>query len=160
MTKTPKLVTDAFTLFEKQVAQLPPLTLRGGDAVDSYDLPPVYDPGTDQITDEYLNRYACGLNHLDSTSWKHYLPHLIDFALRTYRTLDSPAIYALVQSLRPPDREPPRLASLSPLQEKVVVSLLHKLAFDEGSLYQEDACQALEEYWIEGALYRPKGAGA
>jgi hypothetical protein len=58
-------------------------------------------------------------------------------------------------SLRPPDREPPRLASLSPAQERVVRQLLEALAFAEDSVWQADACQALEEWWIENPLYRP-----
>jgi hypothetical protein len=58
-------------------------------------------------------------------------------------------------SLRPPDREPPRLASLSPAQERVVRQLLEVLAFAEDSVWQENACQALEEWWIENPLYRP-----
>jgi hypothetical protein len=62
---------------------------------------------------------------------------------------------ALIASLRPPDRDPPRLASLSPAQEKVIRELLQVLAFGEGSAWQRDACQALEKWWIENPLYRP-----
>ena len=53
-----------------------------------------------------------GLAYLDAQSWRHYLPRLIDYALRRP---DDPAMVAeaLVRSLRPPDRYPPRLASLS-----------------------------------------------
>lgn len=49
----------------------------------------------------------------------------------------------------------PRLASLSPAQEKVIRQLPEALAFTEDSIWQEDACRALEEWWIENALYRP-----
>ena len=62
---------------------------------------------------------------------------------------------ALLSSLRPPDREPPRLASLSPEQEVLVTRFLDILAFSEESAHQELACQLLEEWWAPGALYRP-----
>ncbi len=63
---------------------------------------------------------------------------------------------ALLWSLRPPDREPPRLGSLSAEQEAVVVAVLDVLAFDERSLDRDLAMQVLEEYWIPGALYRKR----
>jgi hypothetical protein len=61
---------------------------------------------------------------------------------------------ALLWSLRPPDREPPRLGSLSAEQEAVIVAVLDVLAFDARSLDRELAMQVLEEYWVPGALYR------
>ena len=70
-------------------------------------------------------------------------------------------IDGLLASLRPPDREPPRLASLSAEQEAVVVAVLDVLAFDERSLHRDLAMQVLEEYWVPNSLYRkrpPTGA--
>jgi hypothetical protein len=61
---------------------------------------------------------------------------------------------ALLWSLRPPDREPPRLGSLSAEQEAVVVAALDVLAFDPRSACQDLAMQVLEEYWVPGAFYR------
>jgi hypothetical protein len=63
---------------------------------------------------------------------------------------------ALLNNLRPPDREPPRLASLSADQEKVVVEFLELLAFSNTSAIRHFACQVLEEWWIPGALYRTR----
>jgi hypothetical protein len=60
-----------------------------------------------------------------------------------------------------PDREPPRLGSLSHEQEAVVIAFLDVLAFDERSVHKAFAMHVLEEYWIPGALYRtrrPEGA--
>ena len=62
----------------------------------------------------------------------------------------------LLGSLRPPDREPPRLASLSAGQEAVVVAVLDVLAFDERSLDRDLALQVLEEYWVPNAFYRKR----
>ena len=146
--------------FEADVAAAPRMTLRGGAAVDSYDEPSGFDPRLDQTTDAYLEAYAYwALPHLDPISRRHYLPALIDYALRH---LDDPAMVTegLVASLRPPDRDPPRLASLSAEQERVVVAVLDVLAFDARSVHRDFAMQVLEEYWVPGALYRNRAAGA
>ena len=61
----------------------------------------------------------------------------------------------LLYSLRPPDRQPPRLATLTPEQEAVIVAFLEALAFsDDTRLYQEDAMQILDEWWLPNARYR------
>jgi hypothetical protein len=67
-------------------------------------------------------------------------------------------IDAFLSSLRPPDREPPRLASLSTEQEVVVAAFLDIMAFDDTSVHQDHARTALEEWWAPGALYRPRDA--
>ena len=73
----------AFDAFKADAEAIPPITLRGGDALDSYDEPPPYDAGIDEPTDAYLETFAFnGLNFLDAASWRHYLPRLIDYALR------------------------------------------------------------------------------
>jgi len=148
----------AFDAFRADVETVPPITLRGGDALDSYDEPPPFDTAIDEPTDSYLERFAFnGLNFLDPVSWRHYLPHLIDYALRHIAS-NAPgtmAVDGLLWALRPPDRDPPRLASLTPEQEEVVVALLDQLAFSDDSVYHADARQVMEEWWIPGALYRP-----
>ena len=65
-----------------------------------------------------------------------------------------PLVEAVVWTLRPPDRDPPRLGRLSAAQESVVVAVLEHLAFSPHSRSQDLALQVLEEYWIPGALYR------
>jgi hypothetical protein len=152
-----ELARRAFEVFHMDATTLPVMTLRGGSAVDSYHDPPPYEPQLDEPTDKYLEEYSFwGLNYLDPTSWRHYLPRLIDFALRHAAHPGSLVIQSLLSSLRPPDSEPPRLASLAPDQEAVLVALLDALAFDPESAYQDFAMQVLEEYWISNALYRRK----
>ena len=68
-------------------------------------------------------------------------------------------IEGLLWSLRPPDRDPPRLGSLSSEQEQVVVAFLDVLAFDDRSAYRDLAMQVLEECWVPGALYREQPGG-
>ena len=85
---------------------------------------PFDNPAEDEPTDAYLEAFAFwGLGYLDARSWRHYLPGLIDYA---FRHPNDPAMVAeaLVQSLRPPDRYPPRLAALNADQEwdRAVVS--------------------------------------
>jgi hypothetical protein len=151
-----EIVRRAYEAFRADSESLPVLTLRGGNAVDSYDLPPPYDSQLDAPTDEYFAAYTLwGLAYLDAASWRHYLPQLIDY---TFRHIDDPNTVApegLLFSLRPPDREPPRLASLTPEQEAVIAAFLEELAFNENSgHYQADAMQILDEWWLPNALYR------
>jgi hypothetical protein len=132
----------------------PQMTLRGGYAEDSYDFAPPLDPVLDEPTDKYIETYTFwGLAYLDPASWRHYLPRLIDY---TFRHMDDPAmaVEGLLFSLRPPDREPPRLASLTPDQEAVIVAFLEEVAFSEDSANRDFAMQVMEEWWIPDALYR------
>ena len=156
------LVERARAAFAADTAIPPAMTLRGGAAVDGYDAPPPYDPVLDQPTDAYVEAHAYwALPHLDAGSWRGYLPRLIDYALGHLDDRSSMVTEGLLASLRPPDREPPRLGSLSAEQEAVVVAVLDVLAFDERAIDRDFAMQVLEEYWIPGALYRqrpPAGA--
>ncbi|MGB5633186.1 MAG: DUF6714 family protein [Waterburya sp.] len=153
-----KLINE---VFKDTTVEIPPMTLRAGNAVDSYDNPTAYDEQLDQPTDEYIQQFAYwGLPHLDPVSWHYYLPLLMSYSLRN-ATKDAPvesglAVEATLFSLRPPDREPSRFSLLTPEQEEVIVQFLDILAFDEDSDYQEDGMQVLEEYWIPGAIYREK----
>ena len=153
---TPSIVTRAFEVFEDDVMTPPPMTLRGANGVDSYEQPAPFDPAADEPTDAYLEGFAFwGLTYLDARSWRHYLPRLIDYA---FRRPDDPAMVteALVRSMRPPDRYPPRLATLNAGQESVVRSFLEQVALGDGFKHvQDDAQQALEEWWLPNARSRP-----
>jgi len=149
-----ELVAALDAVFKSEAAALPAMTLRSGDSIDTYGPTYPFDPSIDVISDDYLNRFAVGLNYLDAASWRHYLPAFGTYAL-AHKHEGSNAVDALIASLRPPDRDPPRLGSLSHEQEDVMRQLLEVLAFAEDSEWQKDACQALEEWWIENPLYRP-----
>jgi Family of unknown function (DUF6714) len=153
---TASIVTRAFEVFRADTTAAPPLTLRGANAVDSYDQPMSFDTAADEPTDAYLEGFAFwGIGYLDARSWRHYLPRLIDYA---FRRPDDPAIVieALVRSLRPPDRYPPRLGTLSADQESVVRSFLEQVALSDSFPHvQDDAQQALEEWWLPNARSRP-----
>lgn len=150
------IVGRAFDVFRADAEASPPLTLRGGNALDGYSQPAPFDPAEDEPTDAYLEGFAFwGLGYLDARSWRHYLPRLIDYA---FRCPTDPAMVteALVRSLRPPDRYPPRLASLSADQEDVVRAFLEHAAFTDALPHvQTDAQQALEEWWLPHARCRP-----
>lgn len=150
------IVTRAFEVFRSDVEAPPPLTLRGGHAVDSYDQPIPFHPADDEPTDAYLEGFAFwGLGYVDARSWRHYLPRLIDYALRRP---DDPAMVteALVRSMRPPDRYPPRLAALTAVQEDVVRAFLEHAALSDVMPHvQAEAQQALEEWWLPNARCRP-----
>lgn len=126
--------------------------MRGRDTLDGYQEPSPFDPIIDAITDTYLEQYAGGLTFLDAASWRHYLPYMIDYNVRHVEQ-GADVCDALLNNLRPPDRQPPRLASLSPEQEKVVTAFLDLLAFSESSAHKDFACQVLEEWWVPKALY-------
>lgn len=147
------LIDKAFAVFAEMVAKAPSISLRAGNSIDEYGTPPPFDSTIDRPTDEYIETYWWGVSHLDQKSWQHYLPALIAYSCR-HIDKSSLVIDALLSSLRPPDHEPPHLASLSPEQEKVIIQFLDILAFNPASAHQEYACQVLEEWWIPGALYR------
>jgi len=141
--------------FHADVLAAPRMTLRGGYAEDSYEVAPAFDPDLDRLTDIYLEAYTFwGLAYLDPASWRHYLPHLIAY---TFRHMDDSemAVEGLLHNLRPPDREPPRLATLSAEQEAVIAAFLEEVAFSEDSANRDFAMQVLEEWWIPDALFRP-----
>ena len=65
-------------------------------------------------------------------------------------------VEALVRSLRPPDRYPPRLASLSVDQEAVVGAWLEHVAADPAFRpLRDEAQQALDEWWRPNPRSRP-----
>lgn len=146
-------VRDAF---RDDLGDPPPLTLRGANAIDGYDRPEPFDPAADEPTDEYLEEYAFwGLSYLDATSWRHYLPRLIEYTLTH---ADDPRMVgeALIRSLRAPDRYPPRLASLPPDQDAVVAAFLDRLCSrTPGSPLADDARQALTEWFGPNPTHRP-----
>lgn len=147
---------SASEAFHADVLADPWMTLRGGNAVDSYDIAPPPDPELDKLSDAYLEAYTFwGLAYLDAASWRHYLPHLIAY---TFSHMDDPgmAVEGLLHNLRPPDREPPRLASLSAEQEAVIVAFLEEVGFSVDSANRDFALQVLEEWWLPGALFRPR----
>jgi hypothetical protein len=132
----------------------PAITLRAGNELDDCRQPCPYDKNLDAVSDAYLEQYFWGVSFLDAASWRHYLPHLIEYAIRNSRQSNN-VTDALLNNLRPPDRDPPRLTSLSLEQEAAVTETLEYLAFDDASAYKDLACQVLEEWWAPGALYRP-----
>jgi len=124
-----ELVALAFAAFAADVSRCPTVTLRGGNELDEYKTPAPFDAALDVVTDEYLEQYTWGVSYLDAPSWRHYLPYLIEYALRRIDQ-GSNVTDALLTSLRHPDRQPPRLASLSPEQEALVTRALNALAFN------------------------------
>jgi len=135
---------------------LPVITLKQGDDIDAYGKSSEEKNAVlndwRSIPDEYLVQYQNGLIYLDAQSWRYYLPAFLRHAVCNANRV-SPATDACLSNLRPPDKEPPRLKTISPTERTAIVSALEYLAFDLGSVYQETACQVLEEYWVEKSLY-------
>ena len=150
-----ELVRKARDAFRDDVAVAPALTLRGANAVDSYDHPEPFDASADEATDAYLEGYVFwAMPYLDARSWRHYLPRLIEYAVAHP---DDPAmvVEAAVRSLRPPDRVPARLTTLTTVQTEVIVEFLERLALgDDERAASEDARAALDEWWRPGAYLR------
>lgn len=90
----------ASEVFHANTLAAPLMTLCGGDAEDSYNVEPPHDAVVDELTDAYLEAYTFGgLAYPDPASWRHYLPHLIDY---TFRHMDDPkmVVEGVLHSLR------------------------------------------------------------
>jgi hypothetical protein len=160
---THEFARRALDVFRADLAAVPSTTLRSADAIDSYQASIPYDAVLDEPTDVYLERYTFwGQAFLDAASWRHYLPRWIDYAVRHASDRTTMVVEGLLASLRPPDQEPPRLASLTAEQELVIVAFLHHAATGSDAVYDAAlARQVLEEWWMPNARYRPgPGAGA
>ena len=156
-----ELVRKARDAFRDDLAAPPALSLRGANAVDSYEVPDPFDPAADEPTDAYLEGNAYwAMPYLDAHSWRHYLPRLIEYAVAHP---DDPAmvVEGTVRSLRPPDRVPARLTTLTAAQEAVIVELLEWLALGDGErAASEDARAALEEWWLPDGFLRDEARAA
>jgi hypothetical protein len=137
----------------------PLMSLRGGNAIDNGQHPPPYDSIADDPSDSYVEENHWGIHHLDAESWRHYLPILCEYSTQNMSNTLSSAVDTFLFSLRPPDRNPPRFGILTQADRQQIVSLLDRLAFDNASVWQEEAMLALEEYWAPGALYRGANDG-
>ena len=146
-----ELIADIFAAFAQEAQAFPALTLRAGDELDAGRTAIAHDVVADAVSDEYLEAHPWGSGWLDAASWRHYLPFMLEYALR-HRTEASDVIDAVLTSLRPPDRDPPRLGSLSKAQETVVLRFLDVLAHAADSANLDLATQVLDEWWTPGAI--------
>ena len=72
-----EIVRNAFETFRADADTVPPLTLRGGNAVDSYDDAAPFDPALDEPTDASIEGFTLwGLGYLDAQSWACPSPNL------------------------------------------------------------------------------------
>ena len=145
------LIADIFAAFAREGGAFPPMTLRGGDALDLGQPAPPFDVLVDAVSDDYLEAHPWGSGYLDAVSWRHYLPFMMEYALRR---IDHPSEVtdALLTSFRPPDRDPPRLGSLDKAQETVVLRFLDVMAYSEASASRDLAARVLSEWWTPGAI--------
>ena len=150
------LIAEIFAAFSAEGSTFPPTTLRGGDALDAGQPAPPFDVLVDAVSDEYLEAHPWGSGYLDAASWRHYLPFMMEYALR-HIARPNDVTDALLTSFRPPDRDPPRLGSLNKAQETVVLRLLDALAHSHESASRDLAALVLSEWWTPGAI--PNGAG-
>ena len=150
------LIADIFAAFSAEGSAFPAMTLRGGDALDLDQPAPPFDVLVDAISDEYLEAHPWGSGYLDATSWRHYLPFMMEYALR-HLTEASDVTDALLTSLRPPERTPPRLGSLTKAQETAVLRFLDVMAHSDESASVDLAAVVLSEWWTPGAI--PKDLG-
>ena len=150
------LIADIFAAFSAEGTAFPPMTLRGGDALDLNKPAPPFDVLVDAISDEYLEAHPWGSGYLDAVSWRHYLPFMMEYALR-HITEASDVTDALLTSFRPPDRHPPRLGSLTKPQETAVLRFLDVMAHSADSASVDLAAVVLSEWWTPGAI--PKDLG-
>jgi hypothetical protein len=148
------IVEQTKIAFGREAGSAPPMSLRAGNAADNYENQPPYSSTEDLMSDAYLEQHYWGIAHLDPVSFRHYMPALVEYSLRSIEHVSN-VVDTLLFNLRPPDRDPPRLGAFSFEQEAVLVRFLEVMAFSENSAFQEEASLALEEWWAPGARYRP-----
>jgi len=146
-----ELIADIFAAFSAEGSAFPPMTLRGGDALDRNHPAPPFDVLVDAISDEYLEAHPWGSGYLDADSWRHYLPFMMAYALGRI-TEASEVTDALLTSLRPPDRSPPRLGTLSKAQETAVLRFLDVMAYSQSSASMDLAAMVLSEWWTPAEI--------
>ena len=146
-----ELIADIFSAFAQDAQAFPAMTLRSGEALDGGRETIPHDVVADAVSDEYLEAHPWGSGWLDAASWRHYLPFMMEYALRR-ESETSDVVDALLTSFRPPDRNPPRLGSLTSAQETVVLRFLDVLAHDAGSANVDLALQVLNEWWTPGSI--------
>ena len=149
-----ELIAEIFAAFSTEGSTFPAMTLRGGDALDLDRPAPPFDVLVDAVSDDYLEAHPWGSGWLDAASWRHYLPFMMAYALRNIAR-PSEVTDALLTSLRPPDRDPPRLGSLGKAQETVVLRFLDALAHGDASASRDLAALVLSEWWTPGAIPKP-----
>ena len=148
-----ELIADVFAAFAQDAQAFPAMTLRSGEALDGGHAPIPHDVVADAVSDEYLETHPWGSGWLDAASWRHYLPFMMEYALRR-ESETSDVVDALLTSFRPPDRNPPRLGSLTKAQETVVLRFLDVLAHSASSANIDLATTVLNEWWTPGAIPR------
>ena len=131
------------------------LSLRQGNEIDSYVTPTLDVLPVDwrDVLEPGLEGQHWGFTHLDAVSWHFYLPAFLAYSVQHFTRGESLVILACINNLRPPDRVPSRFSTLTDGQRRTVVSVLEFLAFGSESEFAAEACQVLEEYWIEHPLY-------
>ena len=146
-----ELIADVFAAFAQDAQAFPAMTLRSGEALDGGHAAIPHDVVADAVSDDYIEAHPWGIGWLDAGSWRHYLPFMMAYALRH---IDEPGDVtdALLTSFRPPDRDPPRLGSLSKAQETVVLRFLDALAHSDDSASRDLAAMVLSEWWTPGAI--------
>ena len=149
----PSLISELFLAFCDDVSRPPSVSLRGGNAIDDHATPMPFDSELDKISDDYFERFHWGLSYLTPDSWRHYLPHLFEYSFHRLKA-GSVVIDALLNSLRPPERNPARLGSINKEQEHAIKLAVEHLAFAQNSAQSDLACQVLEEWWWPNAIYR------
>jgi hypothetical protein len=147
------LIADIFAAFAQEAQAFPAMTLRAGDELDAGRAALPHDVVADAVSDEYLEAHPWGTGWLDAGSWRHYLPFMMEYALR-HLARPNEVTDALLTSLRPPERTPPRLGSLSKAQETVVLRFLDVLAHRADSASLDLALRVLNEWWTPGAIPR------
>jgi hypothetical protein len=140
-----ELIMNVFVAFAVDMQSRPLMSLRGGNDLDQCRSISAFDSAMDTISDTYLEQNCWGLGYLDAGSWRHYLPYLMEYTVR-HLEQGSEVVDALLNNLRPPDREPPRLESLTDHQQAALRRFLELLGFSDKSAHAELACQVIEEW--------------
>lgn len=146
-------MSDVFAIWYDTSAKVAPsITLRSGCRLDDHMNHEDFDPSKDQISDEYLRKYICGLTYLDFSSLKYYLPYLITYAESNYASNDSDVIIdGLLETLKLDRFNKERLVLLSLDQKRSIIEFLKMLYCMRPSYYIIDLIDDWNDF--EGAAF-------
>lgn len=144
------LLASIEELYKQEYAEIK-MTLEDGDKIDNYDARQEdYEAQNRKIdwrtiSDEYLQKYYCGITYLDQKSWNGYLPVFLGYCMHHYADEPGIVIETFLWNLRPHCTHFYYLKQQTPEVQQLVARILEFLGLESSSQFKDEALQILQE---------------